>query len=98
MNHAKIYSQAVSGNVDVVPLNPQVEVDNAIAGQQLAQWVANPLTQKHFSLLVKQSESCIDDALALATVNHQNNNSQLIVNKLLEANVLRKVVGKYGTK
>jgi len=47
---------------------------------------------------MKQSDSLVTDAIGLAKVNHQSDNSKQIVSKLIEADTLRKVVIKYGSR
>lgn len=61
------------------------------------EWLQSTGTQDMIKELKQESEALVSGAIALATVNHQSDNSKQIVHKLIEANVLRKLVGKYAS-
>lgn len=69
---------------------------NAIAVQEHFNWLASDSTKRMMLSLKKQSDSLVTDAIGLALVNHQSDNSKQIVHKLIEANTLRKVVETYA--
>lgn len=66
-----------------------------IAIQNKVDWLQSTGTQALVAGLMKDSNQLISDAVGLAQMNHQDDNSKLIVKKLIEANMLQKVIGKY---
>jgi len=87
------YYAALHGSADKEPI---VEEDAETLNARHA-WLSSSRTQQVFKELLAQSDSLVADAIGLALVNHQSDNNKQIVHKLIEANMLRKVVGKYAS-
>ena len=87
MNSA--YHKTVSLPVDVVP--QEVPEDAAVV-QMRTEWSRHPITKEFFEKLSKDIVRLQDEAVALATVNHQGQHNGQITNKLIQADTLRKVI------
>ena len=84
----------ITTNVDTEVLPEQ----DVVAAQAKLNWLASDITQRVVKDIIKQSDSLVADAIGLALVNHQSDNSKQIVHKLIQAETLRKVVEKYATR
>jgi hypothetical protein len=77
--------------------DPQVPQEDVVSVQMRLDWISSTLTQKMFQSLLKESDSLVASAIGLALVNYSQDNNKQIVQKLIEANVLRKVVKEYAS-
>lgn len=93
MPFADGYSKSIGrGQAEDEP--PQQE--DAVAVQVKVDWMQASMTKRMMRELIEQSDALVGDATAAALVNHQTPNEKLIVSKLIQADVLRKVVDKYA--
>ena len=76
---------------------PPVQED-VVKVQARVDWLASAETQRLVKTLTKEINQLMSDAIGLARVNHQSENSKQIVHKLIEADTLRKVVENYATR
>ena len=94
------YRRAIDTTIDPVheeleELNQAPVEGDAVAIQARIDWVQSSGTQALVKALTNDSNILVADAIKLALVNHQQDNSKHIVQKLVEANCLRKVMEKY---
>ena len=89
---SKAYQVVTKGKAE-----PELPIEeDVVAVQAKLNWLQSDVTQRIIKDILKQSDSLVADAIGLALVNHQQDNSKQIVHKLIEANTLRKVVEKYA--
>jgi hypothetical protein len=74
---------------------PPEPEENMVAVQDRINWLASSVTQAMIAGLKEESNRLLADAADLAMVNHQQENTKLIIQKLVEAKTLQKVIGKY---
>jgi len=79
------------------PQEPEQEEDAGKVNSRLA-WLSSERTQEVFKELLNDSNTLVADAMGLALINHQQDNSKQIVLKLVQADCLRKVVNKYASR
>ena len=76
--------------------HPSPESDENIAAvAEQMNWLASSPTQRMVAAIVKDVNQLLADAADLAMINHQQENSKLIVQKLVEAKTLQKVLSRY---
>lgn len=78
------------------PVEPDLTQEkDVVATQARLDWLASTETQRLLKSLLKESDSLVGEAIGLALTHHQSDNTKQIVQKLVEANTLRKVVKTY---
>ena len=94
MNQAKLYSDATSLPDEKAPAVDTPE--QAMHKQLILNWRNDAITRIKVAELEKQITELLEEATQLAVSYPQTNNHQQIVQKLVKADTLRKVVDSYA--
>lgn len=94
MNTVKIYSKAIGTPVDdsIVQVKLQQQTNKADRQASIQQWKQHPLTKEFFSKINNDIAELDNEARELAFNYHQTNNHDAIIQRLLRASTLRKVI------
>lgn len=96
MNTAKAYQSAVNPPSDKPEdVKETVDPDSIILQQKVHEWKRSTVNVEYVRKTQEQISSLLDDAMKLAVQYHQSNNHQQIINKLVQADTLRKVVNDH---
>lgn len=94
-NIAKIYS--IATGKAVAPEQQPEDKDLAIKTQVRLNWLQSTPTQEMFSSIGKEIEDCLAQAETLAVTYSTHQNHQQIIQILVKANTLRKVLESYAS-
>jgi hypothetical protein len=96
-NLHKIYSDAIgrviSKEKQEEPFSP---AEDATSKQIKINWLQSTTTNQMFSSIGREIEVLIEQAITDACSFHNHGNSQRIIDALIRADQLRKVINKYG--
>lgn len=95
-NLAKIYDLA-TGKLSKPVEDPNKPLEAAARTQIKFDWLQSTVTQEMFSSISKEIEDCLAQAEALAVSYPTHQNHQQIIQTLVKANSLRKVIEVYAT-
>lgn len=71
------------------------EKDASLAQLEMS-WKSHPFTAKLHKDLVEEMSNLLDSAIALSSNYHQHNNHQIIIDKLIRVDQLRKIKSRYA--
>jgi hypothetical protein len=98
MNLTKIYHDTI-GNIPqditpdgIPPVLQNTKKPDAARGQVKQQWLQSTITQELFASLNEQYEQLVQDAITHACTFSQHQNPYQIINRLVRANELRKLI------